>query len=413
MHNFLSIISEFTADLKAQKLRVFLTTFGIVWGTVALIVLVAFGMGFKKQMSANMHGIGESISIMFPGRTSKAYAGFGTGRGISFTEEDVAYLANRLPADIQSISPEYMNGGDLPVRVGENILTPTVTGIIPIYGQMRNIIPEAGGRFLNDNDLQSRRRVVVIGNRVKDFLFGQTDPIGRTILVGSTPFTVIGVMMKKTQPSSYHQRDQDRIFIPASTFAALFGATHLSNIIFKPYDLMRSEEVGTLVREALAAKYKYDPTDKDAVFIWDTAEFDKFQATFFFALNLFLGIIGGFTLGVGGIGVANIMFVVVQERIKEIGIKRAVGAKRANIIVQFFTETFFIMAIGSSIGFVIAFGIIQVLQMIPIKEYVGTPEFSLQVALIAMGVLSSIGLAAGLLPARRAANLDVIECLRT
>lgn len=412
MHNLLSIISEFTADLKAQKLRVFLTTFGIVWGTVALIVLVAFGMGFKKQMASNMHGMGESISIMFPGQTGKAYAGFGTGRGLNFTEEDVAYLTSQVP-ELRSISPEYMNRGDLPVRMGENILSPTITGIIPVYGEMRNIIPEAGGRFINDKDMEHRRRVTVIGNKVKEILFGETDPIGRTILVGSTPFTVVGVMIKKTQPSSYHQRDQDRIFIPSSTYSALFGSPYLSDIIFRPKNAMESEAVGTHVREALAAKYKFDPTDKDAIFIWDTAEFDKFQVTFFLALNLFLGIIGGFTLGVGGIGVANIMFVVVQERIKEIGIKRAVGARRSNILLQFFTETFFIMAIGSSIGFVIAFGIIQVLQMIPIKEYVGAPEFSLQVAMVAMGVLSTIGLAAGLLPARRAAGLDVVECLRT
>lgn len=412
MDKFLTIISEFTADLRAQKLRVFLTTFGIIWGTVALIVLVAFGMGFKKQMSANMHGLGESISIMFPGRTSKAYGGFGTGRGIRFVEEDVGYLKSQVP-ELASISPEYMTRGDLPVRVGDNILSPAITGVIPIYGEMRNIIPEAGGRFVNDQDVQMRRRVVVIGNKVKDFLFGETEAVGRTILVGSTPFTVIGVMMKKTQPSSYNSRDQDRIFIPSSTFAAIFNAPYLSNIIFRPKDFMQSEQVGTHVREALAAKYRFDPEDKDAVFIWDTAEFDRFQATFFLALNIFLGVIGGFTLGVGGIGVANIMFVVVQERIKEIGIKRAVGAKRSNILLQFFTETFFIMGIGSSIGFVIAFGIIQVLQMIPIKEYVGTPEFSLQVALIAMSVLSTIGVAAGLLPARRAANLDVIECLRT
>ncbi len=411
MHTLFSIIAEFTADLRAQKLRVFLTTFGIVWGTVALIVLVAFGMGFKKQTSANMHGLGESISIMFPGRTAKAFAGFGTGRGMNFTEEDVTYLSARLP-EIREISPEYMNNGQLPVRVGENILSPVVTGIIPIYGDMRNIIPEAGGRFINDNDVAQRRRVVVIGNKVKEFLFGQTDAVGRTILVGSTPFTVIGVMMKKTQPSSYNSRDQDRIFIPASTFSALFGVTYLSNIIFRPKDPMQSEEAGTHVREALAAKYKFDPTDKDAVFIWDTAEFDKFSVSFFLALNIFLGIIGGFTLGVGGIGVANIMFVVVQERIKEIGIKRAVGARRSTIMWQFFTETFFIMGIGSVIGFTIAFAIIQVLQMIPIKEYVGIPEFSFEVAFIAMGVLTTIGLAAGLLPARRAANLDVIECLR-
>jgi putative ABC transport system permease protein len=411
MNTLFSIIAEFTADLRAQKLRVFLTTFGIVWGTVALIVLVAFGMGFQKQTNANMHGMGESVSIMWPGRTAKAFAGFGTGRGISFTEEDVAYLTAQVP-EIRAISPEYINDESVPVRVGENILNPAITGIIPIYGTMRNINPEAGGRFINDVDLKLRRRVVVLGNKAKDFLFGQTDAIGRTVLVGSTPFIVIGVMTKKTQPSSYHSRDQDRIFIPSATYTALFGATHLSNMIFQPKEVMQSEAVCDHVREALAVKYKFDPTDKDAVFIWDSADFDKFSANFFLAMNIFLGVIGGFTLGVGGIGVANIMFVVVQERIKEIGIKRAVGAKRTTIMAQFFTETFFIMGIGSSIGFVIAFGLIQVLQMIPIKDYVGSPQFSYEVAFIAMGVLSSIGLAAGLLPARRAANLDVVECLR-
>ena len=405
-----SIIAEFAADLRAQKLRVFLTTFGIVWGTVALIVLVAFGMGFQKQTAANMHGLGESISIVWASRTTKAYQGFGTGRQLSFIEEDITLISSQVP-EIESISPEYIRG-DVPMRVGENILSPGITGVVPVYSSMRNINPEAGGRFVNDNDVAQRRRVVVLGNKVKDFLFGQTDAIGRTVLVGSTPFTVIGVMTKKTQPSSYNTRDQDRVFIPSATFAALFGATQLSNIIFKPKDLMQSEAAGTRVRETMAAKYKFDPADKDALFIWDTAEFDKFSGNLFLALTIFLGVIGGFTLGVGGIGVANIMFVVVQERIKEIGIKRAVGATRSAIMTQFFLETFFIMAIGSSLGFLLSFGIINILQMMPIKEYVGVPEFSLQVALIAMGVLTSIGLAAGLLPARRAANLDVIECLR-
>jgi putative ABC transport system permease protein len=126
-----------------------------------------------------------------------------------------------------------------------------------------------------------------------------------------------------------------------------------------------------------------------------------------------MGLIGSFTLGVAGIGVANIMFIVVQERIKEIGVKRAVGAKRSNILFQFFMETFFIVGLGSALGFLIAFGIIQVLQYVPIKEYVGTPELSLEVAIATVTILCVIGLFAGLMPARRAANLDVVECLRT
>ncbi len=411
MNHLRTIISEFILDLRAQKLRVFLTVFGITWGTVAIIVLIAFGVGFKIQLTANMHGIGESISIMFPGKTTKAYEGFGPGRHISFLEEDARLIASQV-SDVAAISPEYIRRR-VPVHVGVNILNPAITGIYPIYGEMRNIIPEPDGRFIDDLDLKERRRVVIVGDKVKEFLFGETKAVGKVIYVGAVPFTVIGVMQKKTQNSSYNSRDQDRIFIPASTFSSVFGEIHLSNIIFQPKDPTRAEEVDNEVREVLGKRYRFDPADHDAVWIWDTNAFDKFLFYFFLAFNVFMGLIGSFTLAVGGIGVANIMYIVVQERIKEIGIKRAVGAKRSDILFQFFMETFFIIAIGSSIGFGIAYGIIQLMKLMPIQEFVGTPVLSVEVAAATIFVLSVIGFTAGLMPARRAANLDVVECLRT
>ena len=410
MNHLGTIISEFILDLRAQKLRAFLTMFGIVWGTVAIIVLIAFGVGFKKQMSINMHGIGESIAIMFPGKTTKAWEGFGIGRPMSFREEDARLVGSQVPG-IRAISPEF--GRRTPTRVGQNILTPLVSGIYPIYADMRNIIPEQGGRFINDIDMKQRRRVTVIGDKVKEFLFGQSDALGKIIYVGEVPFMVIGVMQKKTQSSSYNSRDQDRIFIPASTHSSIYGSIYLNNIIYQVKDPREGEAVSEQVRQVLAKRYKFDPADKDAVWIWDTTSFDKFIFYFFLGFNIFMGLIGSFTLGVAGIGVANIMFIVVQERIKEIGVKRAVGAKRSNILFQFFMETFFIVGLGSALGFLIAFGIIQVLQYVPIKEYVGTPELSLEVAIATVTILCVIGLFAGLMPARRAANLDVVECLRT
>jgi putative ABC transport system permease protein len=409
MDHFLSIVSEFISDLRAQKLRAFLTTFGLIWGTVAIVVLIAFGVGFKKQLSANMHGIGDQIAIMWPGKTTKAFEGYGTGRYLSFVEDDANLLSARI-RDIAAVSPEYTRR--TPARVGQNILNPGVTGIYPIYGEMRNVIPQIGGRFINDLDMQQRRRVVVLGDKVKEFLFADIDAIGKLVYVGDVPFTVIGVMQKKTQPSSYNMRDQDRIFIPASTYSSVFGQIHLTNIIYKAVDLASAEEVNRQVRQVLGQRYKFDPTDKDAVWIWDTSEFDKFMFYFFLGFNIFMGLIGSFTLGVAGVGVANIMFVVVQERVREIGVKRASGAKKSNILFQFFMETGFIIAIGSSIGFVIAYGIIQLLQFIPIKDFVGTPEMSMGVVVATVFVLSVIGLAAGLMPARRAANLNVVDCLR-
>jgi putative ABC transport system permease protein len=278
---------------------------------------------------------------------------------------------------------------------------------------MRNIIPQQGGRFVDHIDLRDRKRVALIGDEVKRLLFGDEDAIGKFVEVSQVPFMVVGVMQKKTQNSSYNRRDQDRVFIPASTFASVYGATHLRNIIYTAKDPRQSEEINNQVRSVLGKRYKFDGTDRDAVWIWDTTEFDKFMFYFFLAFNIFMGLIGSFTLGVGGIGVANIMYIVVQERVKEIGIKRAVGARRGTIMAQFFMESFFIIAIGSVIGFAIALGIAAVMQYIPIKDFVGTPEISVEVALATAFVLGVVGLSAGLFPARRAANLNVVDCLRT
>jgi putative ABC transport system permease protein len=410
MNSLLTTLSEFVRDLRAQKLRTFLTIFGIVWGTVAIVLLLAFGMGFKRQLAINMHGIGESIAIMFPGRTTIAFAGFGIGRPIRLTEDDALLLASQIK-DIAKISPEYSQ--EAQIRVGENIINTSIGGVYPIYTDMRNVIPAPGGRFINELDMADRRRVVLLGDEVKRLLFGESEAVGKLVYVGTIPFTVIGVMLKKVQNSSYNRRDQDRIFIPATTFASVYGSRYVRNIIFIPHDPRRSEEVVTQVREVLGKRYKFDPTDKDAVFIWNTAEFDKFMFYFFLAFNIFMGLIGSFTLGVGGIGVANIMYIVVQERIKEIGVKRAVGARKSTILFQFFMETFFIIALGSSIGFAIALALAQAMQYVPIKEFVGTPVISLEVAMATTFVLTVVGLAAGLFPARRAANLNVVDCLRT
>lgn len=411
MSGVLNTLREFIRDLRAQKLRTALTVFGIVWGTVAIVVLLAFGMGFKKQLSINMHGIGESVAIIWPGRTTKPFQGFGVDRPIPLREEDVRLIATQV-SDVREISPEYMRN-ETPVRVGENIINPAISGIVPVYANIRNIIAAPGGRFINDLDVRERRRVAMLGDETARLLFGDTDPIGRLVYVGVVPFTVVGVMQKKIQNSSYNRRDADRVFIPSTTFTAVFGESGLSNIVLTTKDPMGSEATMDNIREVMGRKYKFDPTDKDAIWIWNTAEMEEFLFVFFLAFNIFMGIIGSFTLAVGGLGVANIMYIVVQERTREIGIKRAVGARKRDILMQFFMETMFIILLGSSVGFVIAYGITQALQQIPIREFVGAPEISIDVALVTAAVLALVGLLAGLMPARRAANLTIVDCLRT
>jgi len=410
MNGTLTTLLEFFRDLRAQKLRTALTIFGIIWGTVTIVLLLAFGQGFKRQLSVNMHGIGDRVAIMFPGSTTRAFAGFNVGRPIRLIEDDAWLLRSQVP-EIRNISPEYI-GWENKVRVGENILNTLVSGVYPVYADMRNIIPEQGGRFINEIDIRDRKRVVLLGDEVKRLLFGEGQAVGKIVDISGVPFIVVGVMQKKIQNSSYQRRDQDRAFIPATTFTSVFGVYELSNIIFQPHDPTRSEEMIRQVREVLGKKYRFDPEDKDAIWIWDTSEFDKFIFYFFLGFNIFMGLIGSFTLAVAGIGLANIMFIVVQERTKEIGVRRAVGATRANILLQFFAESFLVVAAGSLVGFILAMLITGLLQKIPIKEFVGTPEISGQVVLATVAVLSVIGIAAGFFPARRAANLNVVDCLR-
>lgn len=402
---------DFFRNINQQRLRTFLTIFGIMWGTATLIILLAFGLGFRDQTALNMRGIGDEIVIIFNGRTSQNFEGFGVGRRIQMREADAQFIKNEV-AGIKEISAEYSRWNTVLTR-GDRRNTPNVSGVFPNYSEMRNIFPQEGGRWFNPVDIEQRRRVVFLGDKLKELLFGDDDAIGETIMLGNSPFTVIGVMTPKTQNSSYSARDQDRAFIPASTFSTMFGTDRLNNIIYTVYNPTQSEQITQQVREAMGRKHRYAPTDKDALGIWDTNEFWTFMYYFFVGFNVFLGIIGFFTLAVGGIGVANIMFVIVQERMKEIGIRRSVGAKRRTIMIQFFSETFMIVGLGAMLGYGIGWGIVELMQNIPIREFVGAPVFSPIVGMVALCVLTLIGLVAGFLPAVRASRLDIVECLRS
>jgi len=414
MTNIIEYLSEIFRHLLQYKARTGMTMFGIIWGTMTVILLLAFGVGVGKQMRKNMHGMGEGIAIVWPGRTSIPFEGYGRDRSIRLNEDDVELIRSEVK-DIQRISPEYSKWGSV-IRVGDQINRPNITGIIPEYGYMRNIWPENGGRWLNELDHQYKRRVVFLGNRLRDFLFGEkADVIGKFVYIDETPFMVIGVMIAKTQNSSYSQRDQDRAFIPLTTFKSVFGHRYISNFVYQIGNPRINESVRKQVYTVLGKKFMFDPNDKETLGIWDTTEFDKFIFYFSLGFNIFLGMIGIITLIVGGIGLANIMYVVVQERTHEIGILRSVGAKRRNIFGQFILEAFVVIGLGALIGFLLAIGLIGVINALPMQEFkdaVGVPEFNPMVAILTILILGSIGFLAGFFPARRAARLNVIDCLR-
>jgi len=406
-----ALLHDLVWDLGHQRLRTSLTVLGIAWGTVSVVVLLAFGVGLERQTIKRFHGLGDRIVLLFGGRTTKPWEGFPDGRTIHLREEDVGVLQKQIP-DIVEISPEYSNR-DLPVHIGRHSANPNITGVYPVYSRLRNVIPAPGGRFIDELDEAQRRRVAVLGNGLDSLLFGDEPAVGRQVYVGDTPFTVIGVMMPKQQNSSYNQRDKDRIFIPASTHRAVIGNQYISNMVYRTRDPRITKGVQKRVYEILGRKYKFDPSDKDALQVWDTSYWETQFSYLFLGFNMFFAIVGCFTLSVGGVGVANIMYIVVRERTREIGIRRSVGARSRDILGAFFAETFAIVGLGALAGLVLSVGIVKLLGFVPMQEFVGTPVISGPVLAITVALLGLIGFVAGLFPARRAAALDPVDCLRT
>ncbi len=406
----LSSLHDFFHDIRAQRLRTALTVMGIAWGTVAVVVLLAFGVGMEKQTRKRMKGLGERIVILMGNRTTKPFAGFPEGRTIRLEEEDVALLQREIP-DIVQISPEYSTRA-VPVRRGRNSAYPNITGVYPVYGEMRNVIADWGGRFINQADLDGRRRVAFLGNELEKLLFDDEDAVGQQVFVGEVPFTVIGVLKEKQQNSSYNSRDRDRIFIPASTHRAIFGQRYLANIVYRTRSPEVAEAVERRVNEVLGRKYRFDPTDEDALWEWDTTEWEAMIGKIFLAMNIFLGVVGAFTLTVGGIGVANIMYIVVRERTREIGIRRSIGARKRDIMLHFLGQALVVVGIGAALGFAVSLGLIELGALLPLQEFLGRPTFSPAVAVATVLLLTAVALMAGFFPARRAANLDPVDCLR-
>ena len=298
------------------------------------------------------------------------------------------------------------------LKVGRSTVVPQIVGANAEFADMRNMIAESGGRFLNPIDLGAKRRVVFIGDQLKTDLFGVDEAVGRYIHFDGVPFLVVGVMQTKTQDSNYSGRDEDKATIPLSTYKAVYGDEYLDNFVFQVAEIEHVETAKSEVIAALARKYRFDPEDKEAVLMWDTTEMLVFLDAFFLGFRLFLGIVGALTLVVGGIGVSNIMNVVVEERTKEIGIKMALGAKKRYVLGQFLFETLLITAVGGAIGLGIAWGITSVFPSFGLEEYVGDPAISPQLALITTAILGAIGFLAGFFPARTAANLKPVEALR-
>jgi len=410
----LLIFRLFLRDLKKQRKRITLTLMAIVWGTISIVMLLAFGEGMKRSLSRAQHGMGKDIVVMWGGQSSVAYQGLGKGRRIRFTDEDVEFLKKKVP-ELEAVGAEYNSWG-VSLTYKKNTVSERVNGLYPCYEDMRAHYPQAGGRFINDLDMEYKRRVVFLGHKLKERLFGSEEAVGKTIIINSIPFTVIGVMIEKLQMGMYNGPDWDKATIPATTFKAIWGQKYVQNIVYQPKDASQIEEVKKKVSQVMGGKYKFDPEDKEALWLWDVIEGQKVFNKVLVGFQIFLGIIGGMTLLIAGVGVANIMYVAVKERTREIGVKMAMGAKRSHIMSQFLLEALIITILGGALGVFFSVVIVKIWAAIPMEadwaQWLGKPVISLEIAVVTSLILGVIGMLSGIFPSRRAASVNPVESLR-
>ncbi len=410
------VLHLFFQSATLARKRAFLTIAAIAWGTVAILLLLSFGEGLKRQLDKNRRSTGENLAVMWPGETTKPWKGLPPGRSIRPTIDDVEVLAARIPelsAAIGEIRAFRTN-----LSYGRKTVNGRMIGVSLPYGEARKHYPQAGGRFLTPIDERERRRVIFLGDELAKDVFGKEAPVGKTVLLNGAPFLVVGVMQKKTQMGMYGGPDAAHGIIPISTFKAIFGRETLSNLLIQVHNPDDMQLALRRVNEVLGAKYGYDPTDDRVLQTWDMVKTGRITANMGLGIELFLGIIGALTLLIGGVGVANIMYAVVKERTREIGVKMALGARSSWVTGPFVLEGLVYTLVGGAAGMLIATLLVTGMSFIPtdgenqVMAFLGTPKLSPAIGAATAGILGLIGLMAGYFPARRAAAIDPAATLR-
>jgi len=397
-----------------QRKRAILTVASIAWGTVAILLLLAFGQGLRDQLMEGRRGMGENLAVLWPNSTSRVWEGLPTGRRISVPVEDIDFLSERLP-DVDLIGEVTSWGATL--SYGKTTITGRVTGTNWEYGSIRNHLPQFGGRFLNPLDEQEKRRVAFVGDAVAKEIFGSVDPVGKILSINNTAYTVVGVMRHRLQMGTYGGPDEDHVVVPITTFAPQLGRRNVNNLVLHVDRPEQMESALHRLREVMGARYRFDPDDEEALGVWDTVKSSEMMQKMTLGIQLFLGIVGGLTLLIGGVGVANIMFAVVKEKTREIGVQMALGGRgrwiTGSIVLQGLSYTILGGLLGSSIAAIL----ITVLDLIPVEgnqalEFLGKPTLSWSIAVSTAALLGIIGTLAGYFPARRAATIDPAQTLR-
>jgi len=409
------VFNLFIASSRLQKKRAVLTIASIAWGSVALLLLLAFGQGLREQLTVANRGMGTGIAVLWASETTKVWQGLPAGRGLHFVPEDAALVKERVPL-LDGAIGEFVTWGTN-FTYGKKTVNAQLIGTEVAYGDLRNHVPVPGGRFLNDQDVEERRRVVFLGEELAHDLFGEANPVGKSMQINAMPFTVIGVLEKRLQMGTYGGPDKNHAVIPITTFQAQIGRKYLGNLVIRAADPAMMKTALVEVRKTFASKYGFDPEDERAIRSWDTVAGQSVMRNILLGIQIFLGVIGGLTLMIGGVGVANIMYATVKERTREFGVKMALGARPAWITGPLVLEGLAYTIFGGLLGLLFAMVIIIALGFAPTEgnealQFLGKPKLSPAVGAISAGILGLIGLLAAYFPARRAASIDPAQTLR-
>lgn len=413
MRMLLDIVRQSLATLWAHKMRSVLTMFGIAWGVGSLLLLVGLGEGFRSGQEKQLATLGQDIMFVFPGRIPAVEGSLQSGQTYHFTYGD--YLAIRDEAHtLRTVSP-VLNREDIRAVSDYGSTNGQVFGVAPEYNQIRTI-PLGTGRWFNGGDNTEHRRVAVVGWELLKNVFPGRPAVGATILLNGIRFDVIGVLAKVGKEGN--NGTNGRIFVPIETMRDLFrlkeknSENAISFINYRPLNKAEHVRSKEEVHQIIARRHRFNPKLEDAFEDWDTIENSQRVDQIFDAMDYFLGVVGLVTLGLGAIGIVNIMLVSVAERTKEIGLRKALGATYRNILTQFFIEGAFLTAFSGGIGLAISIGFVTLLAQLPAPEGFDTPRIVPLSAAAAILSLAIAGISAGLYPARKAALLPPVEALR-
>ncbi|SRR6266536_73969 len=414
MRQLLEIFGQTLRTLWAHKLRSFLTMFGIAWGVGSLLLLVGLGEGFRSGNRKQFDELGENVMFIWGGRAPRMNGSFTSLRQYYITYRDYRDIVANCP-DVKLVAP-VISRGDVRAVSDYYQSSGQLMGVPADFNEIR-YLPMSEGRWLNALDVAQKRAVVVLGDETRRVLFPGWPSVGATILLNGIRFQVIGTLKRVGHGDNNTQNL--RIFIPFSLMREDFPPLNvgdvddaISFVNYQPRTRDLHEAAKQQVHQVLGKNHGFDSTNPDAFDEWDTIRTVDAIGKIFDAMNLFLGSVGLVTLGLGAIGIINIMLVAVADRTREIGLRKALGATNRSILFQFFAEGAFLTVMSGGIGMACAAGFMALLGLLPQPQGFDTPRLVPSTAVLAIASLAFAGVVAGLYPARKAALLEPVEALR-